>query len=110
MRAGDDQARSRLVTRYLAILRSWAHGRLPPRARSLADTEDLVQVTLMRALDGVKSFEPRRGALPDGHPDNRPSLLAEAIGAEAADAQEAARMLVARAMVHLPERMLVSTQ
>jgi len=119
VRAGDDEARSRLVVRYLAILKRWAHGRLPPRARPLADTEDLVQMTLLRALDGVKTFEPRReGAflaylrtilmnelrlalrrvdrgpqresLPEDLPDAGPSPLAEAIGVEAAEAYEAA--------------------
>src|SRR2546425_1202149 len=60
VRAGDSGARDRLLVRYMAILRRWAHGRLPRRARHLADTEDLVQTTLVRALDGVQRFEPRR--------------------------------------------------
>ncbi len=60
VRAGDGAARDRLVRRYLAPLRRWAHGRLPARARDLLDTDDLVQVTLLKALDHVKGFEPRR--------------------------------------------------
>ena len=60
VRAGDGAARERLVARYLPILRRWAHGRLPFSARGLADTDDLVQVTLLRALDRVEEFEPRR--------------------------------------------------
>ena len=60
VRDGDDAARSRLVVRYLAILRRWAHGRCPPRARPLLDTDDLVQTTLLRALERVTRFEPRR--------------------------------------------------
>jgi RNA polymerase sigma-70 factor (ECF subfamily) len=60
VRAGDGAARERLVARYLPLLRRWAHGRLPFSARGLADTDDLVQVTLLRALDRVEEFEPRR--------------------------------------------------
>ena len=53
-------ARDQLVQRYLPILRRWARGRLPTTARDLVDTDDVVQVTLLRALDRVKDFEPRR--------------------------------------------------
>jgi len=60
VRAGSSGATTRLVQRYLPILRRWAHGRLPPHARDLADTDDLVQITLIRALDHVEGFEPRR--------------------------------------------------
>src|SRR5262249_48087152 len=59
-RQGDGTARNRLVARYLGALRGWARGRLPARARDLIDTDDLVQVTLIRALDHVEGFEPRR--------------------------------------------------
>lgn len=59
-REGDGSARDRLLTRCLPILRRWAHGRLPGNARDLFDTDDLVQITLIRALDHLKSFEPRR--------------------------------------------------
>lgn len=60
VRSGVPQARERLAARYLAVLRPWAHGRLPVRARDLIDTDDLVQDTLLRALDRVREFEPRR--------------------------------------------------
>lgn len=60
VRQGDAQARERLVARFLPLLRRWAHGRLPGHARSLADTDDLVQVSLLRALDHVDGFEARR--------------------------------------------------
>lgn len=119
VRAGDEAARDQLVVRYLALLKRWAHGRVPPRARRLADTDDLVQATLMRALDAVDHFEPRReGAflaylrtillnqlrtavqkvdagpllqpLPDELEAARPSPLEEAIGDEALQAYEAA--------------------
>lgn len=60
VREGDAEARERLVARFLPPLRRWAHGRLPGHARSLADTDDLVQVSLLRALDHVDGFEARR--------------------------------------------------
>jgi RNA polymerase sigma-70 factor (ECF subfamily) len=172
VRAGDADARERLAVRYLALLRHWAHGRVPPRARHLANTDDLVQATLLRALNAVPHFEPRReGAFlaylrtillnqlrtavkraeagPPLHslpsqlegPDTSP--LEQAIGAEVMEAYEAAlaslteeqrqavvlrielglsfqqvaeamesaspdaaRMLVARSLAHLSERML----
>lgn len=59
VRDGDLDARERLVARHLPLLRSWAHRRLPPGARGLADTDDLVQVTFLRALKQVERFEPR---------------------------------------------------
>jgi RNA polymerase sigma-70 factor (ECF subfamily) len=60
VRRGDIAASNNLVKRYLPVLREWAHGRLPMQARDLVDTDDLVQVTLVRALGKVESFEPRR--------------------------------------------------
>ena len=48
------------MRRYLPALRRWAHGRLPARARHLADTDDIVQITLLRTLKKVKEFEPKR--------------------------------------------------
>lgn len=60
MRSGDSQAREQLVARFLPALRRWASGRLPGYARALADTDDLVQVSLLRALDHVEGFEHRR--------------------------------------------------
>jgi RNA polymerase sigma-70 factor (ECF subfamily) len=59
-RAGDDAARERLFARFLPKLEQWAHRRLPHSARGLADTDDLVQVTLVRALNRLDAFEPRR--------------------------------------------------
>lgn len=58
-RQGDRLARDRLFERYSEILTRWAHGRLPAFARDLADTEDLVQSTLLHALDKVEGFDPR---------------------------------------------------
>jgi RNA polymerase sigma-70 factor (ECF subfamily) len=59
VRRGDATARERLFARCLPPLRRWAHGRLPARARGMTDTDDLVQVTLVRALNRVEAFEPR---------------------------------------------------
>lgn len=60
VRLGDDEARERLVARFLPILRRWARGRLPPRARGSVDTDDVVQVSLIRAVARLDSFEPTR--------------------------------------------------
>ena len=60
IRAGDDLAREALVARFLPVLRRWARGRLPVQARSLADTDDLVQVGLVRALNNIDTFEATR--------------------------------------------------
>ena len=116
---GDDEARDRLFRRCLPMLTRWAHGRLPRRARDLADTDDLVQNSLLRALNNMDRFEAGRpGALlaylrtilfnsireelrrsgrraADRHDeaelaDVRPSVLEQAIGQETLDAYERA--------------------
>jgi RNA polymerase sigma-70 factor (ECF subfamily) len=52
-----------LLRRYRPILARWAHGRLPAFARDMLDTDDLVQVTLIRTLNHMETFEPvREGA------------------------------------------------
>jgi RNA polymerase sigma factor (sigma-70 family) len=58
-RDGDEVALNRLVREHLPLLHAWAQGRLPRYARDLYDTDDLVQVTLVRALGRLKDFEPR---------------------------------------------------
>jgi len=64
LRQGEESARERLLARYLPLLRRWAHGRLPTRARDLNDTNDLVQITLLSALRNLDQFESRHeGAL-----------------------------------------------
>ncbi len=57
---GDDEARDRLCRQFLPILTRWAHGRLPHYARDLSETQDLVQMSLMRALDQIDDFEALR--------------------------------------------------
>lgn len=63
-RVGDQQALERLFARHLKPLQRWARGRLPKWARDLADTDDLVQDTLVQTFKRIGEFEPRRvGAL-----------------------------------------------
>jgi RNA polymerase sigma factor (sigma-70 family) len=115
-RSGDLAAREALAARYLPLLHRWAHGRLPGNARGLFETSDLVHVTLMRALDHLDTFEPRRegaflaylrsalmnllrneirrssqdakGTLPDDLPADRSSLFEEMLGREMIAAYE----------------------
>ena len=119
IRAGDDAARERLLARYLPLLRAWAHGRLPPHARGLADTDDVVQITLVRALNHLERFEyrhdgallgylrqgvlnairqeirrasrrPAGDAVDDAIADHRASVVEQAIGQETLERYESA--------------------
>ena len=64
VRAGNDEALDRLLTRHLPRLRRWASGRLPGWARDRGDTDDLVQETVVQTLRRLGTFEPNReGAL-----------------------------------------------
>jgi RNA polymerase sigma-70 factor (ECF subfamily) len=58
-RGGDRAALEQLIARYLPAIRRWARGRLPKSARDLADTSDLVQDVLIRAITRLPEFEPR---------------------------------------------------
>lgn len=116
---GDARAIDMLVERSLPSLRRWARGRLPHFARGLADTQDLVQDAIVRALPHLRTFEARRpGALQwylrqavqnriydeirkaNAHPmeaelpedcaDTTPSPLQQAIGNQAFERYEAA--------------------
>ena len=116
---GDQRALNDLLARYLPRLRRWASGRLPPAARSLLDTEDVIQDTLVRAFKHIERFEVRgEGALQaylrqalanrltdvyrfqvrlpvlegvaSDLPASGPSPLEESIGSEAAERYEAA--------------------
>ncbi len=63
-REGDRQALDRLFERHLPRLQQWAKGRLPRWARDSADTQDLVQETLLQTFNRMDAFEPtREGAL-----------------------------------------------
>ena len=64
LRAGDREALENLMARHVGPLRRWISGRLPRWARDLADTDDLVQDTLLRTFRRMDEFEPRNvGAL-----------------------------------------------
>jgi RNA polymerase sigma factor (sigma-70 family) len=117
-RAGDPQAVDTLFERCLPPLRRWARGRLPRYARDLADTQDLVQETVLHTLRRLDLFEARhRGALQaylrqavanrirdeirraqrrplpvdvGSHADPAPSPLEQAIGREGYERYEAA--------------------
>ena len=60
IRGGDATARERLFARVLPTLTRWAHRRLPARMRDLSETEDLVQLSVMRALSRLDAFESER--------------------------------------------------
>jgi RNA polymerase sigma-70 factor (ECF subfamily) len=119
VRDGDDRARERLLARMLPPLRAWAHQRLPRRARDLAETDDLVQVTLVRVLRHLDGFEHRgegallaylrqillnairdevrrtvrrepREPLHENHRDPGPSQLEQLVGRETIERYEAA--------------------
>jgi RNA polymerase sigma-70 factor (ECF subfamily) len=63
-KSGDQDALNRLFARYLPSLRRWASGRLPRWTRDLMDTDDLVQETMVRAVNRLDRFESRHeGAL-----------------------------------------------
>lgn len=116
-KTGDARAREELLGRYLPRLRRWAAGRLPMRARSLLDTTDLVQETLLKVLQGLDRIEergpggfqayvrqavlnrirdevrwaarrPGPGEVPESLQDPTPSPLENAIGAELLDRYE----------------------
>ena len=55
-RAGDHAALDALLVRYRPRLKRWAHGRLPTWARDLAETDDLVQDTLVKAIRNLDRF------------------------------------------------------
>lgn len=118
-REGDTSALDVLFARYAAPLRRWASGRLPRWARDAADTQDLVQDTLLQTFKRIEDFEPRRegalqaylrqalmnrirdalrrfdrrgmpSALDSGVVDESPSPVEEAIGRQIAERYERA--------------------
>jgi RNA polymerase sigma factor (sigma-70 family) len=58
-RTGDRDAVDSLFARHLEPLQRWATGRLPQWARDVADTDDLVQDTLVQTFKRIDTFEPR---------------------------------------------------
>ncbi len=60
VKTGDNDAQEKLCSVYLPILTKWAHGRLPSYARDMTETNDMVQVTLIKALEKIDTFKPDR--------------------------------------------------
>ena len=117
-RRGDPESTELLMRRFAPALRRWAHGRMPAVARHLADTDDLVQITLFRTLRRMSKLEPGRkgaffaylrrtlqnqirdelrrarrhpsAAVPAGLAARGPTPLEEAIGSERVKAYEGA--------------------
>ncbi|MEM1088942.1 MAG: sigma-70 family RNA polymerase sigma factor [Pseudomonadota bacterium] len=58
--SGDEAARDALFQRVLPMLRRFARGRLPAWGRDSAETEDLVQITLLRAFKRLGDFKAER--------------------------------------------------
>jgi RNA polymerase sigma-70 factor (ECF subfamily) len=119
VRNGEQDAISQLLARSVPPLQRWARGRLPPWARGLAETQDLVQDAIVKTLPRLASFEvrhpgalqaflrqavanhivdeirkvkrrPARTELTDAQADNAPSPLELAIGREGIERYEAA--------------------
>jgi RNA polymerase sigma factor (sigma-70 family) len=64
VRDGDEAALEALLVRCVPALRRWLHGRLPPAARGMQDTADLVQETVLSTLRQRSAFDARhQGAL-----------------------------------------------
>src|SRR5215471_10859388 len=60
VRAGDSAATEQLFRRFRPLLHRWAHGRLPAFVRDGGEeTDDLVQNSLVRALNKLGVFESR---------------------------------------------------
>lgn len=58
-KSGDHEALEELFARHIPTLRRWASGRLPRWARDVADTQDLVQDTVLQVFRRLGAFEPR---------------------------------------------------
>ncbi|MEZ5473111.1 MAG: RNA polymerase sigma factor [Marinicella sp.] len=54
---GDQEAAATLMKIFDPILRQWAHGRLPQYMRSLYETADVVQETLLVGFNKIDQFE-----------------------------------------------------
>ena len=119
VQAGDATALEALIARYRPRLVRWATRRLPAHARDLADTQDLVQDTLLSAFRKIEGIDvqgegslqaylrqallnrirmeirrvqrkPAPDLLESGLPAGTASPLEEAIGGEALAGYEAA--------------------
>ena len=59
VRQGDELALEQLLRRVTPRIERWARGRLPPAARGLLDTVDIVQDVVVNSLQHLEGFEPR---------------------------------------------------
>lgn len=118
-RSGDAAARDALFDRVLPPLRRWARQRMPNAGRDLHDTDDLVQVTVLRAFQRLDAFEsqgpgaflgyvrhillnvlrdelrrvsrrPAHGELTDTHADSQPPPLERLLGQQTLERYERA--------------------
>jgi RNA polymerase sigma-70 factor (ECF subfamily) len=55
-RQGDRTARDRLIKKLLPSMTRWAGGRLPKRMRDINETQDIVQIALLRTFDTFSDF------------------------------------------------------
>jgi len=61
---GDEKALETLFGRHVPELRAWARRRLPHWARDIADTQDLVQETVLHTFKNLATIESRgKGSL-----------------------------------------------
>lgn len=64
VKKGDPTALDQLLDRVIPALRRWARGRMPPSARGMLETADLVQDAVIAAMRRLDAFEARhQGAL-----------------------------------------------
>lgn len=119
VQTGDQSAWDVLLNRYLRPLKQIGHNRLPGYARSMTDTDDVVQDALVKTIKRLRHFDCRnRGALlaylrrsvlnrivdetrkyarrvavpfaPDDCPDRMPSPLEHVLGKEEVERYRAA--------------------
>lgn len=101
-RGGDDHAVDTLFARLIPGLRRWARGRLPPFARELCDTQDVVQDTVLSALRNLEHFEVR-------HPGALLGYLRQAVLHRICDeVRRAQRRPVAQELVDHPDEEAIS--
>jgi RNA polymerase sigma-70 factor, ECF subfamily len=55
-RRGDSCARDRLIENFRPVLARWAHGRLPKKMRDINETQDIVQIALLKTFDSFGKF------------------------------------------------------
>lgn len=54
---GDKKAEQELVQHCYPLLMKWAHGRIPYSERSLLETTDIVQESILRGMQRIGKFE-----------------------------------------------------